>query len=107
MFQSLKYEWLVVGLLLIVVGCAEIKEKQEGVECKNDNDCGVGGCSGQICAMKDKAKEIITTCEMKPEYECLQKTSCDCVSGRCNWKETQLYKECIGKIRVGEDATPV
>ncbi len=66
-----------------------------GPECSADADCGTGGCSGQICGQKDKVQGIITTCEYKPEYDCLKKTGCGCISGKCEWKKTQDYLDCM------------
>ncbi len=67
-------------------------------ECSADADCGTGGCSGQICGQKDKAQGIITTCVYLREYDCLKKTACGCVSGKCEWKKTQEYLDCMKSI---------
>lgn len=72
-------------------GCKQVKK----AECSADADCGTGGCSGQVCGQKDKVKGIITTCEYKLEYGCLKKTGCGCVSGKCEWKKTQEYMDCM------------
>ena len=66
------------------------------VECSGDADCGIGGCSGQICAPKDKAASIITTCEWRQEYGCYNLTACGCVSGKCAWKNNPRFDLCIG-----------
>ncbi|MEK6837641.1 MAG: eight-cysteine-cluster domain-containing protein [Nanoarchaeota archaeon] len=68
-------------------------------ECGSDSDCGIGGCSGQVCATAEKASGLITTCEYREEYSCLKLTSCGCVQGRCAWKENAEYKACVEKIK--------
>lgn len=73
-------------------------ETQLPPECSKDSDCGTGGCSGQVCAAADKAPSIITTCEYLPEYGCLKKTGCGCVSGKCEWKKTQDYLDCMKNL---------
>ncbi|MBS3117846.1 eight-cysteine-cluster domain-containing protein [Candidatus Woesearchaeota archaeon] len=66
-------------------------------ECLSDADCGVGGCSGQVCATKEKAENIITTCDFRPEYACLELTNCICQNGKCNWEQNQEYIICLEK----------
>jgi len=80
--------------------CVEIyKEiKETDIECTQDSDCGTGGCSGQICGLKEKVKDIITTCEYKPEYDCLNLTSCKCIDGTCQWEENNAYTECMENL---------
>lgn len=67
-------------------------------ECSRDSDCGTGGCSNQVCGKKDKVQGIVTTCEYRTEYGCLKQTSCGCVSGKCEWKKTQEYQDCMKKL---------
>ena len=64
-------------------------------ECATDLDCGTGGCSGQICGTKDKVKDIVTTCEWKEEYGCYKETGCSCINGKCQWKETSEFLDCM------------
>lgn len=67
-------------------------------ECVTNKDCGVGGCSGQICGPKDEVRDIITTCEWKPEYDCIKKTKCTCINGKCDWFENEEYLKCMGTL---------
>lgn len=81
--------------------CRQVKEgnsEAQPPECSNGSDCGAGGCSGQVCATAEKTPSIITTCEYKSEYDCLKKTNCGCVSGKCEWKKTQEYLDCMKSI---------
>ncbi len=80
------------------MGCAKAK-KASDVECLYDSDCATAGCSGEVCAVKEKAKDIITTCVYKEEYDCLKKTSCSCVDYRCKWDETTQYKDCMKSFK--------
>jgi eight-cysteine-cluster-containing protein len=79
--------------------CVEIYK--EPVECTQDPDCGTGGCSGQICGLKEEVGNITTTCEYRPEYDCLQLTSCKCINGECKWEENDAYLECMENLNVG------
>ncbi|MBN2014599.1 MAG: DUF333 domain-containing protein [Candidatus Altiarchaeota archaeon] len=79
--------------------CVEVYE--EPPECSNDSDCGTGGCSGQVCGLKEIVKDIITSCEYRPEYDCLRLTSCRCVDGRCRWEDNTAYMECMQNLTTG------
>ncbi len=70
-------------------------------ECSLDSDCNIGGCSGQVCTTKEKARDMVTTCEYSPLYDCYRLTSCGCVSGKCSWKENDKFNDCIKKFREG------
>lgn len=69
--------------------------QENATECVSDSDCGVGGCSGQVCTAASEAAGVITTCEYRAEYDCLKLTGCGCVNGKCAWKETADYKACV------------
>lgn len=77
----------------------EIIEKN--MECAKDSDCGTGGCSGQVCTTAERAKEIITTCEMRAEYGCLRLTTCGCVEGKCQWRKNSAYIDCMDRLKSG------
>ena len=64
-------------------------------ECKSDSDCSVAGCSGQICTTKEKAFDLITTCEYLDKYQCLKLTSCSCIQGKCAFDENNEYLSCL------------
>ncbi len=66
--------------------------------CFSDAECVPAGCSSQLCVSTNIAPNIMTTCEYKEEYTCLQQTSCGCVSNECQWLETQEYTECLDKL---------
>ena len=67
-----------------------------GSECKTDADCVTAGCSSQLCVPKSLS-DIITTCEYRPEYDCLPLSSCGCNDGTCGWDENQDYLNCLGE----------
>jgi eight-cysteine-cluster-containing protein len=61
--------------------------------------CVEAGCSGQLCESPRNAG-IITTCEWRPEYECLQFTECG-LNGRggtCAWEQTREYRRCLNRL---------
>lgn len=70
------------------------------IECSSDAECMPAGCSGQICVPRNKAAEIITTCEYRPEYMCLRTSaSCGCVNNKCQWNKAPDYESCIAEAR--------
>ena len=94
---------ILLALVLILSGCDDgdkpIDRPDDGIivhkdgfcgrstdfGCKTDDDCMVGGCSGQICQGKQE-EPIITTCEMKPCYNNEKyNLRCGCFEGRCSW----------------------
>lgn len=68
-------------------------------ECSSDVDCFTAGCSAQLC-VPESQKGTITTCEMRPEYECLKYTSCGCNEGKCGWAQTSNYTSCISQLNL-------
>ena len=86
---------LILILIAIALGGCANENTVPKPECAADSDCGIGGCSGQICATNEKAKDIITTCEYKASYECYKLTSCGCTEGRCSWKSNEKFSECL------------
>ena len=100
-------EYNVGGCKYVAGKCIPVyAEKQvKSGECSSDDDCGTGGCSGQICAPKEKVKGIITTCEYKPEYGCLKMTSCRCIDGKCQWDETTEYRNCLKSLENSTNTT--
>lgn len=52
-------------------------------ECTTDADCATGGCSGEVCAPAAAIGELMTTCEVQPCFELLDR--CGCHDGRCTW----------------------
>ncbi len=94
-----------VAAALIVAGCAQTPSQQplpqenKTAECLTSSDCGVGGCSGQVCTTAAEAKGLITTCEYRAEYDCLKLTSCGCVEGKCAWQQDAEYSACLDKAK--------
>ena len=68
-----------------------------GGECTFDSDCATGGCSGEVCAPKEKAFNLVTPCVHKSWYSCLELTTCDCVNGVCTWKPNPAFERCLRK----------
>lgn len=89
--------------LIIVAGCklqAEppnhpIQPYENATDCASASDCGVGGCSGQVCTTAKEAPNAITTCEYREEYGCLKLTSCGCANGKCMWQQNTKYADCL------------
>lgn len=68
-------------------------------ECVSDADCTTAGCSGQICTTTDRASGMVTTCEFREEYQCLNRTSCLCISGFCRFEQNDLYQACLDDLK--------
>ncbi len=91
------------AFVIALYGCQATEVTNDTVlppgECFTDADCAVAGCSGQLCAPKEEASDIITTCEYKDEYACLKMTNCGCVNNKCAWAQTQGYSECLESLQ--------
>ena len=66
-----------------------------GGECTFDSDCATGGCSGEVCAPKEKASNLVTPCVYKSWYGCLELTACGCLNGVCTWKPNPAFERCL------------
>jgi eight-cysteine-cluster-containing protein len=73
------------------------KTVEEPTECQTDADCVRAGCSSQLCVPAGTENDIITTCEFRPEYECLQLTSCSCIAGSCGFEDNPEYESCLSE----------
>lgn len=57
-------------------------------------ECITTGCSGTICAKP--GYDVMTTCEMKPEYQCYQGAECKVqASGECGWTMDDRLQRCL------------
>ena len=57
--------------------------------------CVPGGCSGSVCADASK-EQMMTTCEMKPEYACYHDAECKVQDdGACGWTMDDKLKGCL------------
>ncbi|MBI2144053.1 eight-cysteine-cluster domain-containing protein [Candidatus Woesearchaeota archaeon] len=93
---------IIILAVLLIAACtpqqqppSPLQPPQTTAECSSNSGCGVGGCSGQVCTTKGKASGLITTCEYKAEYACLNLTSCGCVEGKCQWAGTAELEKCL------------
>jgi len=65
--------------------------------CSRDQDCLADPCVGDMCVNHDVAAAMeAKPCSKRPLSICYSKTSCDCIDGRCQWKQTPEYESCIG-----------
>ncbi len=67
--------------------------------CRELPTCRVAGCSGQLC-VDSSLEDVLTTCEWRTEYECLQHSSCGSFGpgGACAWEPTPDYLMCREEI---------
>lgn len=67
-------------------------EPQPGSECVRT------GCSGTVCT--EAGKEVMTTCEMRPEYECYGAAKCEKqANGACGFTQTPELTACVTAAR--------
>ncbi|MEM0202426.1 MAG: eight-cysteine-cluster domain-containing protein [Archaeoglobaceae archaeon] len=53
-------------------------------ECKEDSDCKIGGCSGEVCM--GVKEDIFTICIYRDCYDRIKfNVSCKCVNNKCRW----------------------
>ncbi len=58
--------------------------------------CALAGCSNIICTEKDKASDIVTTCEYREEYACYKTERCEVQpNGKCGWTQTATLSACL------------
>jgi eight-cysteine-cluster-containing protein len=63
-------------------------------------DCVKSGCSGTVCV--EPGKEVVTTCEFKPEYACYRDATCARQSdGSCGWTKTPALDACLAHPPAG------
>ncbi len=85
---------VIFSLILGIIFVSSCAKPQPIAECRTDADCFKAGCSSQLC-VPESEKGVITTCEYKEEYGCLQKTSCGCADGKCAWEQNRQYLDCM------------
>lgn len=57
-------------------------------------ECITTGCSGTVCTKA--GNDVMTTCEMKPEYPCYQGAECKVQpSGECGWTMDERLQACL------------
>jgi hypothetical protein len=56
--------------------------------------CVKSGCSGSVCT--EAGNDMMTTCEMKPEYACYQGAECKVqADGKCGWTADDRLEQCL------------
>lgn len=57
-------------------------------------ECVKGGCSGTTCT--EPGKDMMTTCEFKPEYACYGSAACERQpDGNCGWTQSAELTACL------------
>ncbi|HLD06986.1 MAG TPA: eight-cysteine-cluster domain-containing protein [Candidatus Nanoarchaeia archaeon] len=96
----------ILALFLFLISCKNQTEESQDkptqaidIECTLDSDCSAGGCSGQICGVQEKVEGVVTTCEYLPAFDCLKLTSCACIKNKCQWEESNAYRDCLTTLK--------
>ena len=89
------YKAKIAGDQAVAEKKAEMEQVIAGENCAIDSDCKVAGNENQYCIPKNNTKPIGN--ETSPEFACLQRVPCGCVSGYCKFKENESanYSNCV------------
>ncbi len=60
-----------------------VEEPQKSGECSVDADCARTGCGAEVCTTAAAAKDVMSTCEVRPCFSVLD--TCGCHEGVCDW----------------------
>jgi eight-cysteine-cluster-containing protein len=63
-------------------------------ECRDDADCVIGGCSGEVCARE----RLGSACIWLPEFQCYQQANCGCIQGSCAWGPPDQVQACLDRF---------
>ncbi|HTL33442.1 MAG TPA: hypothetical protein VL326_09965 [Kofleriaceae bacterium] len=85
----------------LLIACGNSKPKSSSGETPSGSqapapggDCVKSGCSGTVCT--EPGNEVVTTCEMKPEYACYQNAKCERqADGKCGWTQSPELTSCL------------
>jgi eight-cysteine-cluster-containing protein len=84
--------YLITCLALCLAACS--KSRPPAPPPQQPAGCIKTGCSGIVCA--EPGKEVITTCEYRPEYACYKTATCERqTSGACGWTQTAELTACL------------
>ncbi|HEX5060268.1 MAG TPA: hypothetical protein VFV99_12960 [Kofleriaceae bacterium] len=85
------------ALLILLLACGSKSNPPSEASNKTPspaNDCITTGCSGTVCT--EPGKEVVTTCEYKPEYGCYKDGVCARQNdGSCGWTQTPSLQACL------------
>ncbi len=63
---------------------------------QTQNNCVVGGCSGQFCLSQEESEGVVSTCEWTQAYACYQTAECKTqADGACGWTMTEELTSCL------------
>ena len=87
--------------LLLACGGSKPKPADETKPPVSASDCIKTGCSGTVCA--EPGKDVVTTCEFKPEYACYRDAACERQGdGSCGWTQTPALTDCLAHPPAGD-----
>jgi hypothetical protein len=85
---------LALALVLALTACGSSKPQPPPPPPPSPSACIKTGCSGTVCA--EPGKDVVTTCEYKPEYGCYQHAACERQpGGACGWTQTAELTACL------------
>jgi eight-cysteine-cluster-containing protein len=82
------------ALLILLLACGSKSNSPSEPSNQSPAACIKTGCSGTVCA--EPGKEVMTTCEYKPEYGCYKDGVCERQgNGACGWTQTPALQACL------------
>jgi hypothetical protein len=88
---------------LLACGGSKSKPAEPTTPPATANDCVKTGCSATVCAEPEPGKEVVTTCELKPEYACYRDAACERQGdGSCGWTQSQTLTACLANPPAAE-----
>ena len=83
------------ALLIFLLACGGSKPKPDETKPPvGASDCIKTGCSATVCA--EPGKDVVTTCEFKPEYACYRDAACERQGdGSCGWTQSPALTACL------------
>jgi eight-cysteine-cluster-containing protein len=95
--MSKTFAWLPFASLLALAACHSTKPSKLDPEAQPPTpaaECVRSGCSGTVCV--PAGKEVVTTCEYKPEYACYDQAKCEKqAAGECGWTRSADFDACM------------
>lgn len=76
---------------------ASIKFNRVDQAPKAFDGCVIGGCSSELC-IDPKTDPTASICIYKTDYACLAYSTCERQNGKCGWRQTPQYLQCLQEL---------
>ena len=62
------------------------------------HNCKIGGLYKQLCMMENE-NDLMVNSPYKKRYQCYKEAICTYKSGKCQWLQTNQFKQCMNRIK--------